>query len=209
MPYIMKVEADGKYSNRKKIELDDGTIISVHNNVAKYYKLRELSIVKIDNIKDTLKNQELTFAKDYSLYLIGQSPRSRKQIVDKMKRKGYETDIINSTIEFLDEYGLIDDKEYAKNYINNRSNKYGSNKIRFDLRTKGINDDILEQAYEETDEVDEYENALELGRQRLRAIDTADKAKAYRRLGGYLGRRGYHMGIVKRVLSELLFSNDW
>lgn len=208
MAYILKIDRDNNF-NRKKVELDTDEILSVHNNVIKYFKIREYSHIKINDIKETLANQELTFAKDYSLYLLGQSPRSRKQLIDKMKGKGYDADIIDRVIVFLDEYTLLDDKEYASNYIQSRSKKYGSNRLKYDLRAKGVEDRLVKELLDDVDRDKEYEVALEQGRQRLRSYAGDDKQKIYRKLGGYLSRRGFGMDIVRRVLSELLYDNNY
>lgn len=203
MTYILKVEKD-KNINRELVEFDDGKSLSIHKKVTKYFKIKEYSHINMDNIIDNINSQELTFAKEYCLYLIGQSARSRKQIVDKMRTKGYQTEIIEQAMVFLDEYELLNDKEYASNYINSRSNRYGKNRLKYDLKSKGINDDILEEVLEEVDPTDEYEVALELGKQRMNSYRDDDRQKKYRKLGGYLQRRGFSMNIVKKVLSELL-----
>ena len=53
-------------------------------------------------------------------------------------------------------------------------------------------------------EIDEITGALEIARVKLRAYKNLEPEVAKRRMGAFLGRRGYGYGVIKPVLTELL-----
>ena len=68
---------------------------------------------------------------------------------------------------------------------------------------KGIDDDIIETVLVE-DKDDEYERALEIATKKHSSYKDDDRNKIYRKLGGFLQRKGYSFDIVSKILKELL-----
>ena len=61
-----------------------------------------------------------------------------------------------------------------------------------ELRTKGLDEDVIEAALDGIDGFSEYDRAVKLVRSRLRRENLdGDQAKVARRLVGMLARRGY------------------
>jgi regulatory protein len=69
---------------------------------------------------------------------------------------------------------------------------------------KGISKEILEEVVnEESDE--EFERALELANKKISSYKNDSKEKIYRKLGGYLQRKGYSYDCIRNVLNKILF----
>ncbi|MGN0436037.1 MAG: regulatory protein RecX, partial [Wujia sp.] len=64
--------------------------------------------------------------------------RTSKEIVDKLRIKGFDDEEIMSAVAKLKEYGYIDDMRYARAYINEYSGKKGRRMLMHDLSCKGI-----------------------------------------------------------------------
>lgn len=101
--------------------------------------------------------------------------------------------------------------QYAQNYIKDKTrfNNYGSIRLKNELLNKGIDKKIVEDALEQffdNDSVkyDEYKAAKELAIKKLNLYKKDDKAAKYRKLSGFLIRKGYSYDIVNQVVSELL-----
>lgn len=85
---------------------------------------------------------------DYATGLVSRKMYSRKEIMDKMFLKGFTDTAVKGTLDILEEYGYINDEVYATVFCEYKSQKYGVNKLRYDLRQKGINEDIINNVLE-------------------------------------------------------------
>lgn len=81
---------------------------------------------------------------DSALKYLSYRPRSRKEIIDFLRRKTSVTDLINQTLEKLEKLKLINDAAFAKWLIESRSRSRprGLRLIKQELRQKGINIDV-------------------------------------------------------------------
>ena len=112
---------------------------------------------------------------------------------------------MNEVAQYCEERNYINDRLYAESFIQDKTNlnKYGSNKIRYDLISKGVSKDIIDEALDLNPD-EEYERAFELAHKRIKSYKNDDKKAIYRKLGGYLQRRGYTYDIVSKVLRQIL-----
>jgi len=122
-----------------------------------------------------------------------------------MKQKGYDSEIIDGTIGWLEEYSLINDEEFAKEYIVSKSKKYGSNRIKIELSRKGLDEEVINDIInEEIDYDSEYATALECAKKKVKAYKGEQRDAIYRKLAAYLQRRGFSYDIISRILRELI-----
>jgi regulatory protein len=130
--------------------------------------------------------------------------RSSAELKQRLKSKGFEQDIIETVLAGLTQAELVNDAEFARMWVAERiaSGAAGRQKLRWELRQKGIHEDLIRQTIDETidDEV-ELEQALDLARRRLRG-QPADMAGLLR-LRRLLAGRGYGYGIVETVIRRL------
>jgi|GEM_PF-930601 len=98
-------------------------------------------------------NNDILADKAYqnALRLLDYSPQTEKMISDKLKKKGYNEEIIVYTIKKLKENGLLNDTEYAKILSDNlcKFKFLGKEKIKIKLLNKGINKDNIEKIIDE------------------------------------------------------------
>jgi regulatory protein len=143
---------------------------------------------------------------NYCIWHLGQSNKTRKQLHDKMRERNCPDDIIESTLDKLEEMNYLSDVQYAKNFVASRQTykHVGERKISQDLRQKGIPQDIIENAFEENTEDDERLRAKELLSKRLRSTRNVERQKRINRLVGYLSRNGYNGSIAFSVVKEAL-----
>ena len=109
-------------------------------------------------------------ARNYVYWLISKQSRTKKEILDKLKRKEYEEDVISVVVKEAEENGLINDKRYAFAYALDRMNFYksGKNLVRMKLVQKGVEKSLIDKAIERAFEgVDEYAQALDIAKRLL------------------------------------------
>ena len=92
---------------------------------------------------------------------IEKSLKTQKQLQTYLKEKGFLQESIDDAVQKLKEYGYIDDKVYAENYIKTYKDKKGKIKLKFDLLSKGVAADVIEEALQEFVDEDEQYAACE------------------------------------------------
>ena len=141
--------------------------------------------------------------------------RSRAEIRERLARRDFDEATIDDVVNRLTESGLIDDTDFAQQWVASRSRYSGRGRLalRRELRTKGVAAETIEAALTEIEPEDERAQAAELAAKKLAAAsldlsDAADRAKAYRRLTGLLSRRGFPPETVSSVVRDTLRSAD-
>lgn len=155
-------------------------------------------------IEDIIIEEEQIKTNNTALHFLSYRQRSEKEIRDKLKQKDFEDDFINNTIIYLKNNKYIDDLAFAESFARDKIhlNKHGPKKIRYELYKKGISDDIIDQVLEEDDT--EYERAMELAKKKIYSYRNDDRNAQYRKLAGFLQRRGYSSSCVYKILDELI-----
>jgi len=156
---------------------------------------REASDEKVARIK----------ARQTAYRLLKYRPRSEQEIIDKLRKKDFPKTVIAHTVDELRKTGLVDDRQFALGWTRSRLNKpFGVKRISYELKQKGIDGDIADDAIRQaTEHHDEFEVLLELAKRRLSKYKHLDRQKAKQRLFGYLSRRGFSGNIVFKVLKEV------
>jgi len=194
-----------KRNNRVNIYIDGEFAFGLDEELRFKYDLYVGKEVSQDFIDEVIKAEEEKKVINQALNLLSYGARSRKELYKRLAKKGYEEEQIEKAIAFCEKYGYINDHEYAKSFIRDRIKlkKHGSRRIRYDLISKGIGQEVIDQVLD-IDEDEEYERALELAKKRIKSYKNDNKQAIYRKLGGYLARRGYPYSVVTKVLREVL-----
>ncbi len=145
-------------------------------------------------------------AKNVLLHQLSRSMKTEHQLRQVLAKREIPAEIADSVIQRFTEAQLIDDAAYAKAFVAGRLACGGKSKsaIRRELRQKGVSDDLANQALKGLDREAEAELALGLARKRLNALSNYDREVKYRRLQGFLARRGFDSEIIRRTLSEVM-----
>jgi regulatory protein len=142
-----------------------------------------------------------------ALRLLAVRPRSEHELRDRLRRKEFEPEHIDTTITRLRELELIDDAHFAELWISNRQKlrPRGAQALRQELRAKGIDRDTVDEVVTNAvDAHDERAACEQVARQALRRYaDAPDKATFLRKLGGLLQRRGFRFDTIKPIVDQL------
>lgn len=140
-------------------------------------------------------------------------PRSEKEIRGHLRRKLEQGDyidpdrILGSVILQLQKYGLVNDEEFAKWWIEQRQKfrPRGERVLRGELHAKGVDRDIIDK------EFTAYESPsgeIELiARKKLATFSKLTELEFRRKMGKYLARRGYDWDEIKTVVNKLSQEN--
>ncbi|MGZ8179876.1 regulatory protein RecX [Williamsia sp. SKLECPSW1] len=161
------------------------------------------------------KDRDGPSAWDSALRPLGVRARSCSEMRTRLLDKDFPPAEVERTLTRLTATGLLDDADFARQWVESRHRNNGRGRIalRDELRTKGVDPAVAENALSLVDDDDERARAKELLARKvgsLSAADVADRAdrdRHTRRLVAMLARRGYPATIafdlVRAALADL------
>lgn len=153
---------------------------------------------------------DLTQAKNYAFRLIKFRARSEKEIRDKLKKREYPPEVVAEAIAYLKKTKQLDDRLFAKLWVDSRIKRsLGIARLRFELRNKGIDKNIIEETLTAAGENYDEEAAIrKVIEHKLKSMTRLTDDKKLSRLYGLLSRRGYPKGLVVELLFEYIKQQD-
>ena len=150
-------------------------------------------------------NSELAKAKATIFRLFKFRPRSEWEIIEKLKGKKISGDNIGAAIEYFRKLNYIDDRRFAKAWIASRLVRAGINRIRFELKKKGVAEEVIQETLGQIPEdYSELETILPVAEKQIRKYKNLNPLKTKRRLYAYLARRGFRPSTIQKALRQLL-----
>jgi regulatory protein len=132
-------------------------------------------------------------------------PRTRKELETTLAKRHIEPDVAKSVLDRFEEIGTVDDVAFAELLIRSRCNtkRVSRSVLRQQLRQKGVDQEIIEDALMVITDDDELRMATELVERKARAMSRLEPDVRKRRLFGLLARKGYNTSIALRVINDL------
>ncbi|WP_193776565.1 recombination regulator RecX [Streptomyces sp. E2N166] len=145
-------------------------------------------------------------ARAICLRLLTGTPRTRKQLADALRKREIPDEAAEEVLSRFEEVGLINDSAFAEAWVESRHHGRGLARraLARELRTKGVDVTLIDEAVSQLDSEQEEETARELVARKLRATRGLDRDKRLRRLAGMLARKGYPEGMALRVVRQAL-----
>lgn len=142
-------------------------------------------------------------ARALCLRLLTARSRTRAELSGQLAKHGYPGDLSNRVLDQLAAVGLVDDTDFAEQWVQYRRASAGKSKraLAAELQTKGVATDVITEALSGIDGGDERERAEQLVRVRLRRqVLNEDETRVSRRLVAMLARRGYSQTLAYEVV---------
>jgi regulatory protein len=134
--------------------------------------------------------------------------RSEQEVRDYLGKKKAPSALVERIISRCKEYGYINDEKFAKDWTSSRSTHRLKSKriIKMELAQKGLDREVIEKTMDEGAGagIDEDEQARQLAEKRIGRLKGLPRDEIFRKLAGYLGRRGYDYGTIKRAIDDVL-----
>ena len=149
-------------------------------------------------------------ARNLCLRLLTARARTRAELEGQLAKRGYPDELSQRVLDRLAHVGLVDDVDFAEQWVRSRRVNAGKGKraLAAELRTKGVDDDVVTAALAGIDAGAERARAEQLVRDKLRRekLGDDDDTKVARRLVGMLARRGYNQTMALDVVRGELAS---
>jgi regulatory protein len=134
------------------------------------------------------------------------APRTRAELETDLVRRGADPQASAAVLDRFEEVGLIDDAAFANLWVESRhrGKALARSVLRQELRERGVDSQVIDEAIEAIDEEDEWVRAREFARRKVRIKAGEDPRKAMQRLARQLARKGYPAGMCFAVAREAL-----
>ena len=128
--------------------------------------------------------------------------RCKKEIFTKLNTFELVDDDRNFIVDFLNDEGYINDERYCRSYVKSKLSlkKWGVNKIKLSLITKGVDRDIIDTVVSEIDQDSYKEELIKLLENKK--INESDPYKRKAKLIRYAVGKGYSLSMVMEVLGN-------
>lgn len=143
--------------------------------------------------------EEMVRAKRRAMYLLGAKAYSKNDLYKKL-RLNYEEDTCAEVVALMEEYGYINDNEYAEKlaaYLIVKKS-FGKRRARFEMKQKGLDDELISVCLEQYDEDSIIEQISEVVRKKY--ADSLDTPEGRQRAMNALVRRGYGYDEIKKAI---------
>lgn len=147
---------------------------------------------------------ESEIALQLALSYVSKMMHTEKQTRDYLKKKGFLNSVINNVVTKLIGYKYLDDEAYLKAYVNAHKARKGAKKIAYELKNKGINNDLIESGFKDVEDDDDGAFRIADNFFKNKEVTYELSAKCYRRLLS----RGFSYETAKRAVDRVKQNNE-
>lgn len=158
---------------------------------------------ELEKRKATVRNR--------ALGLLDHRARSEQELRGRLIDAEFEPQVVDEVIEDLKRSGLVDDRQFAIEWVRQRHErrKKSSRALDLELQRKGVSPTVRAEALETIDTASEEAAATDLAARKARTIrvcpaDRKEYEKLLARIVGMLARRGYPQGMAMTIARDQL-----
>ena len=140
-------------------------------------------------------------AKLRCMHLLEKRDYTEKELRQKLTngKTEYTQEEMDSAIEYVKSFRYVDDGRYACKYIEAMSSRKSRRQIEQELYQKGVDKELIQEAFEMTGEVPEEEQIARWMEKRHYDPESADP-KEKQKMYAFLARKGFRPENIQRAL---------
>lgn len=191
-------------AGRYWLTFDDGSRLGLYRQTVEDFALyigKELSEKEKDQLLAAAGKMS---AKMRAVRIVSATSVSRRDLEDRLVRKGEDPQQAKEAVQWMEELHLVDDRNTAEQVVHSCIAKgYGLARAKQALYEKRIPKEYWDEALEDyPDQTERIESFLKS------RLDEDSDQKQVRRAIDALIRRGHSYGVIRRVLNELSFDSE-
>ena len=213
MPQITSIKPQ-KRKDRYNVFLDGNFGFGIDSENLIKFGLKVNKILTRDQIKKIGQEDLRKKLTDLTLNYLSFRQRSKEEILNYLAKKitklesikfkeAKEASVVNLIINKLEKIHLIDDKEFARNFIESKTRfaKKGKRLIKLELIQKGIKKDVIDDLLK--DHIDDLKIALAAVQKKTSKWQNLERNAKKRKIFEYLTRRGFDFETCQKVFAKL------
>jgi len=194
----VSIYIDGKYS----FSLDYNTFVKSGIHLGDEIDEKEIDTLQL---KD-----EYARALDYGYLLLSYRDRSEYELRQRLLEKDFHVDVVRDVLKFFRDRNLLDDRQFAKKWVENSisSRPMGRIRMKHELKRKMVEDGIIDEVVGELlDDDTEIKLARRLTEKKLETLKSYPVEVRKARLLRFLMNRGFNFDVIKGLMKEY-FGDD-
>lgn len=197
---ITRLAVQRKDPKRVNVYLDGNFAFGLYRDTAAWLEVGQ--ILSDEKIKKLLDEDQKADVYVKATDFISYRPRTVFETRRKLEDEGFDETLINETISRLIENGLLNDKDFAEQWVEERKILKPSSRrvLQYELHRKGIPDHLIQSA---TEAVDDFQAAYEIAEKRLYRYEDLPRLEFRKKLGNYLAGKGFSYDVITEVTREL------
>lgn len=200
MPVVTDMEVHQRDKERVRLFLDDEYVLDLPlMEAARLSRGQTLTDSEVDQLADARRLQR---AYDLALRYLSYRPRSTEEVRRHLAKKQLPDSRIAEVLERLRQRGYVDDMEFARYWISSRDRfkPMGLRALKYELRQKGVDDEIVDALLAE---VDEEASAIRAAQTRMSRYRGSSPQAFRHKLSAMLRRRGFGEYTIRDIVLRL------
>ena len=195
---VSRIEPVSK--TRYKVFIDGQFAFALYKGELSRYHIVDGSEID-EKVYQILYKDNVKRAKLRAMHLLSDMGRTESQLRTKLLQGGYPQKIVDEAITYVKSFGYINDREYARNFVESRKEKKSRKEIYAALCQKGLDSELIKEALDE----------CYAGEDSLQAIKALLRKKGYhpgnadlkenQKIIGYLVRKGFQYEDIRKVVN--------
>ena len=189
--------------SRSKIEIDYEFAFVLYKGELRIYGIKEGRELSEETYQEIIKNVLPKRAKLRAMNLLKQRSYTRYALAEKLRSGGYPEPVLEEALDYVESFHYIDDRQYAQDYIEYNKERKSRAKIMRELHQKGIEDTLIQKAWEECAGDDEKElerDQIIYWLQKKHFCAESADFKEKQRMMAFLYRKGFKAEDIRSVL---------
>jgi regulatory protein len=203
---ITQLVASKRKPERVNIYADSEFLLQVHCDLVAQYQLAKGSVITNELLAQLSDNKRLMYLKQRAISFVSFKPRTEFQVRERFKKMECTADEIELCVEFLYEFGYLNDEQYANMYVSDMllRKAVSPTKLANELRKRGIREEYFNRAIMNGFPHDEIEQiAKKAAEKKLRSVTYKPLDKQKNSVRDYLLRQGFSFDIIKKILNQI------
>lgn len=192
---------------RTRVQIDDDLTLVLSNRDLLQFHLTEGTEISEETWQELMEKQY----KD-ALYKCGSLLKdrdySRSALCRKLLQSGFPEETVQRAVLAMEEAHYVDDRRYARQYLETHAGTRSRLRLRMDLISRGISGELLDEVFssweEENEEQvmeEEIRQIRELMRKKHFDPDEADWQNTQKMMA-FLARKGYSQDVIRAALDS-------
>ncbi len=198
----MQVNRIEKLTQKKsRIYLDNGRAYPLYNTELARYgiteegELSEADAEELETLlykRARLRCMKLLQTTDYTEYQLGV----------RLQRSGYDQEMTDRTIAYLKSFRYVDDRRYARTFLETQSSRKSKMQLKQDLQRRGVPREVIDEELAEAETVPEEELIRSwIEKKHVDLSERADR-KEIQKFCQFLYRKGFSAEKIRRVIGS-------
>jgi regulatory protein len=197
---ITRLEPQKRNPERLNVYLDGEYAFGISRSIAPW--LEEGNQLSQQKITDLQNADKVEAAYQRALNYLSYRSRSEHEIQQNLKKHSVPEEIIPEVLSRLRENKLVNDRDFAKQWVENRVRFHprGKRALTSELIKKGISNHIIEEILQD---INEPELALKFAKRKITKMKDLERQEFQKKMFGYLSRRGFGYGLSREVTDQI------